>query len=141
MDPSKLKKAAMPKAMGAYLQKKAAAGGHDHGANHPSVRSVDHNSHEIVIETSYRVKVDGKTVNIPLMVDESGNVHCHALPNYQFQSALDMVKAMIDVFPDQFGRRGKKTRKKKKGDSGHTHEHAGKRKAAKKKAKARRRRR
>ena len=86
MDPSKLKKVGTPKAMGAHLKKKATASEHDHGMHEPTIRTIDYHGHEISIETSYLVKIDGKTVKIPLMVDEAGNVHCHSLPNYQFQS-------------------------------------------------------
>jgi hypothetical protein len=33
-------------------------------------------------------------------VDNSGKVSAHALPNYSFVSAVDLVKKMIDEFPD-----------------------------------------
>jgi hypothetical protein len=136
MDPSKLKKVATPKAMGAYLKKKAPIAGHGHAMHHPSIREIEYHGHEISIETTYRVKIDGKTVKIPLMVDESGNVHCHSLPNYQFQSALDMVKAMVDLFPNKFP-----SGKKNKAGPGHTHKHKMKRaQPTRKSSRARRKR-
>lgn len=98
MDPKKLKLAATPKAMGAYLQKTAATT--EHSMHAPSIRTTEYHGHAISIETVYRVQIDGKAVKMPLMVDDSGNVHCHSLPNYQFQSAVDMVKAIVDIFPD-----------------------------------------
>jgi hypothetical protein len=62
-----------------------------------------HKNHTIEIHTTYRVIVDGKRINLSLMVDDNGEVHCHALPNYQLSSALDLVKVMVDLFPDSFG--------------------------------------
>jgi hypothetical protein len=35
-------------------------------------------------------------------VDNKGKVSAHALPNYSFVSAVDLVKKMIDEFPDDF---------------------------------------
>lgn len=105
MDPIKLKLGATPKAMGAYLKKTVATS--DHSMHSPSIRTTDYHGHEISIETVYRVQIDGKTVKVPLMVDETGIVHCHSLPNYQFQSALDMVKAIVDIFPDALPKRKK----------------------------------
>ena len=98
MDEKKLAKAAQPGKLGDYLQKTSEA--HEHHGSPPRV--AIHNGHEIVLETIYRVTVDGKKVDLGLMVDEQGKVHCHSLPSYQFQSALDMVKAIIDLFPDDF---------------------------------------
>ena len=102
MDAVKLERAARPAALGGYLKKSAAApAGHTmHGGQ--SVRTADHNGHQISLITTYRVEVDGKVLKVPLMVDDSGNVHCHSLPNYQFDSAIDMIKAVIDAFPEDF---------------------------------------
>jgi hypothetical protein len=35
-------------------------------------------------------------------VNDAGSVHYHPVPNLNFASALDMVKKIIDVFPDDF---------------------------------------
>jgi hypothetical protein len=35
-------------------------------------------------------------------VDNTGKVSSHALPAYSFVSAVDLVKKMIDEFPDDF---------------------------------------
>jgi hypothetical protein len=107
MDESKLTRAARPAALGGYLKKTAPAMGHEHaGHGHAehgsSTRTAEHNGHQIVLTTTYRVEVDGKELQLPLMVDDSGTVHSHSLPNYQFESALDMVKAAIDLFPEEF---------------------------------------
>jgi hypothetical protein len=102
MDPEKLARGSRPAALGGYLKKKASTAGHDHAGHAASVRTADHNGHQITLTTTYRVEIDGKVLKIPLMVDDSGNVHCHSLPNYQFDSALDMLKAVIDSFPEDF---------------------------------------
>jgi hypothetical protein len=116
MDPTKLKLAATPKSMGAYLKKTAAAS--EHSMHSPAIRTTEYHGHEISIETVYRVQIDGKTVKMPLMVDDAGTVHCHSLPNYQFQSALDMVKAIVDVFPNAL------PKSKKPGSTSGHHAHA-----------------
>src|SRR5262245_13866689 len=104
MDPAKLARAARPAALGTYLKKTAAVPRHDHGhAGHAvSVRTAEHNGHRITLTTTYRVEIDGRVLKVPLMVDDAGNVHCHSLPTYQFDSALDMIKAVIDLFPEEF---------------------------------------
>jgi len=73
-----------------------------------SVRTADHKGHHIVIRTSYVIEVDGRTLNLPLGVDNDGHVHCHSLPNYQFSSAIGMVKQLIDTFPKDFPKPGKR---------------------------------
>jgi hypothetical protein len=88
-----------------------------------NIRKAEHGGHSIEIHTTYRVFVDGKQVNVPLMVDDDGDVHCHALPNYQVSSALDLVKAMIDVFPDTFSGPPKRRSRPRSGkDHGGHHE-------------------
>jgi hypothetical protein len=102
MDAKKVLKAAAPKSLGSYLtklsKKHEAMGGHSMS----SVRSAIHNGHSISLETVYVVTIDGKKTDISLMVGDDGQVHCHALPNYQLASALEMVKVIIDQFPDDF---------------------------------------
>jgi hypothetical protein len=74
-----------------------------------SVRKVEHKSHRIVIRTHYAIDIDGSPFVTPVMVDNSGRVSCHALPNYSFLSAIDLVKQLIDTFPDDFSKsRGEK---------------------------------
>jgi hypothetical protein len=75
-----------------------------HVAHQPgaSIREADHKGHHIVIRTKYEVTIDGKAFRGDLSVANSGNVHYHAIPNVGFASAIDMVKCVIDVFPDEF---------------------------------------
>jgi len=74
---------------------------HDKGASQ-SVREIEYNDHKITIYTQYEIKVDGKPFGGHIYVDNSGKVSAHALPNYSFVSAVDLVKKMIDDFPDDF---------------------------------------
>lgn len=82
--------------------------GHAGHAHAESVRKAEHAGHKIEIRTHYTVKVDGKTVPLPLSVGDDGNVVCHALPNYLFSSAVDLVKTVIDTYPDDFAKRKRK---------------------------------
>ena len=36
--------------------------------------------------------------------------HCHSLPNYQFASAVDTIKTLIDIFPDDFPRKARRAK-------------------------------
>jgi hypothetical protein len=76
-----------------------------------SVREADHNGHHIVVRTSYKITIDGKRFDGVLGVTDSGNVHYHGMPNVGFASAIDLVKAVIDTFTDDFT----------KGSGGHEH--------------------
>ena len=100
---------ASPKKLAAYLLKlpKPKHSMHRHGGLAQTVRTADYKGHRIVIRSTYQVAVDERVMKVPLGVDNDGNVHCHSLPNYQFASAVGMVKQLIDSFPDEFnGRRG-----------------------------------
>jgi len=104
INPQHLADAASPKKFASYLMKLAKPSMHMHDGM-ASLREADYKGHHIAIRTTYQVSVDGRALNIPLGVDNRGNLHCHSLPNYQFTSAVDMVKQLIDSFPGQFGRR------------------------------------
>jgi hypothetical protein len=70
-----------------------------------SVREIEYNGHKIAIYTQYAIRVDGKPISGHVYVDNSGKVSAHALPNYSFASAVDLVKKIIDQFPDDFNRK------------------------------------
>ena len=80
--------------------KKVLGGMHEHTPE--TIRTVDYQGHHIVIGTTYRIEVDGRPVGGHFVVTDDGQVQCHALPNYTFSSAVDMVKSMVDVFPEDF---------------------------------------
>ena len=73
-----------------------------HHAATETIREADHRGHHIVVKTRYEISVDGRKVLGHLGVSNDGHVHYHPIPNLSFASALDMVKAIIDVFPHQF---------------------------------------
>lgn len=102
MDAKTLDKAADPKALADYvagLKPMHHMGG---GGETETVRDSTHEGHKITIRTTYRIEVDGRLFDVPLMLDNAGNLQCHSLPNYQFGSAIDMVKQLINTFPDDF---------------------------------------
>ncbi len=114
MKRSDLLKASSPKAIARYVArnapKKRRAG---HMGRHAmeSVREATYNGHHIVIHTSYRIEVDGKALEGHVAVNNAGQVHYHAIPNAAFGSAVDMVKSLIDVYPDDFPTPGRARRK------------------------------
>ena len=67
-----------------------------------SVREADYKGHHIVIETSYKITIDGTRFEGVLGVTDAGDVHYHGMPNVGFASAIDLVKAVIDTFPGDF---------------------------------------
>jgi hypothetical protein len=73
---------------------------HDHGTDgeSTSVRTAVHRGHEIRIETTYRVTIDGKPLEGGLEVLDNGAVHYHGLPQYALPSAIDMCKRVLDYF-------------------------------------------
>ena len=73
-----------------------------HHAIQETVREMDYKGHHIVIGTTYRIEVDGRSLGGHFIVTDDGQVQCHALPNYTFLSAVDTVKTLIDTFPEDF---------------------------------------
>jgi len=80
-----------------------------------SAREADYRGHHVVIETTYKVTVDGKPFNVGLGVTDGGRVFYHGMPNVGFDSAVDLMKAVIDTFADEFAG----------GDGGGGHDHHG----------------
>jgi hypothetical protein len=65
-------------------------------------RETDYKGHHIMVRTKYEVEIDGQPLMGHLGVNDEGSVHYHPVPNMSFGSALDMVKKIIDVFPQDF---------------------------------------
>lgn len=84
---------------------------HPHGEAMESVREDAYRGHRIVVRTSYHIEVDGVPVEGHLGVTNDGQVHYHAVPNLSFASAIDLVKQLIDTFPEDF----------QSGSGGHEH--------------------
>ena len=97
------------KSIGSYVKKHAPqveeAQRHQHEASE-TVREADYEGHHIVVRTTYQIEVDGVPVTGHLGVTDDGQVHYHPIPNMSFASALDMVRQLIDVFPDDFSNKG-----------------------------------
>jgi hypothetical protein len=111
------------KSIASYVKKHAAAVRKTQRGMHmsQSVREADYHGHHIVIRTTYDIRVDGAPLMGHLGVSDDGRVHYHPVPNASFASAVDMVKQIIDTFPDEFtGRRPKRGG----GMGGHMHPHA-----------------
>lgn len=75
---------------------------HQHGGGMESIRRMTYRGHDIVVRTTYDIQVDGSPLGGHLEVTNTGLVHHHAVPNYVFPSAIDLVRQLIDAFPDDF---------------------------------------
>lgn len=80
--------------------------GHGHGQGHTTAmettREANYGGHHIVVRTTYQIEVDGMPIRGHMGVTNDGQVHYHAVPNLGFASAIDLVKQLIDTFPDDF---------------------------------------
>ncbi len=82
---------------------------HDEHDEHPhgedglsrSVRSFEHGGHEVRIETTYRITIDGQPLPGHVEVLPDGTVHYHRFPQYAPHSAVEVVKAVIDTLWDK----------------------------------------
>ncbi len=95
-----------PKSIATYVKSNAARARKAQQMHHGDsvvTREADYKGHHIVVRTRYEVEVDGKPLMGHMGVNDLGSVHYHPVPNLSFPSALDMVKKIIDVFPDEFG--------------------------------------
>jgi hypothetical protein len=73
--------------------------GHDHGG---SVREDTYKGHRIIIRTHYEIEIDGKPFAGSLDVAQGGTVQYHGIPNVSAVSAVDLMRAVIDAFPNDF---------------------------------------
>lgn len=93
------------KAIAAYATdviRPALSAHHTHEGEMSGSRKVEHRGFQISIRTSYRIFVNGRRIRTMLQVDNDGQLTCHAMPNYSFMSAVDLVKQLIETFPDDF---------------------------------------
>ncbi|WP_457032682.1 hypothetical protein [Kitasatospora sp. P5_F3] len=102
MDPQALTTAAEPAALADYLAGLPQPPPTHHHGPARTVREDAYQGHRIVITTTYEITVDGRPLPAHVGVSNDGEVHCHALPAYQVRSAVDIVRALIDNFPDDF---------------------------------------
>ena len=112
MAPRTAEETPTPQSIASYVKTNAAQAKiaqHMHGHEHEAsmvTRETDYKGHHIVVRTKYEVEVDGKPLVGHLGVNDAGSVHYHPIPNMSFNSALDMIKKVIDVFPDDFASNG-----------------------------------
>lgn len=80
-------------------------GDHDmsHGTQVTSVRSFDHGGKAVEIAATYEVKVNGVARQLHFSVGQDGKVTSHLRPYVAYDSLVDMVKDIIDLYPDDFG--------------------------------------
>jgi hypothetical protein len=89
-----------------------------------SVRELTHKGHTVRIITTYRVEVDGKPADLHLSVDEDGQVFTHATPFVTYASAVDLMKAVMDAYPeDAFANPSGATSLSAPGSPDHNHAH------------------
>jgi hypothetical protein len=106
IDRKALEEASDPKNIAAYVAGQPVEMAMDHGQGAggtiETVREDDYKGHHISVRTTYRIEVDGRALDVPLMIDNDGNIHCHSLPNYRFDSTVHLVRQLIDTFPNEF---------------------------------------
>ena len=67
-----------------------------------SVREEDYKGHHIVVRTTYQIEVDGRPLTAHIALSNEGQIAYHGLPNMNFDSAIALVEAVIDHFPEDF---------------------------------------
>jgi len=67
-----------------------------------SVREFTHAGHVVRIITTYHLELDGHPIRAHLSVDEDGQVYIHATPFVTYASATDLMKTVIDAYPESF---------------------------------------
>jgi hypothetical protein len=102
MNKSELSQAADPQTLVESIRRYQPSQHEHHGGVMSSVREATYRGHRIVIRTSYQVEVDGVAIEGHMNVTNDGQVHYHPVPNLSFGSAVDLVKQLIDIFPDDF---------------------------------------
>lgn len=102
MNKSELAPAANPQSLVESVRRYRPPHPGHHGGTRENVREATHRGHRITVRTSYHIEVDGVTIEGHTGVTNDGQVHYHPIPNLSFSSAIDLVKQLIDTFPDDF---------------------------------------
>jgi hypothetical protein len=66
------------------------------------VRCAEYRGHEIEIVTTYEISIDGTPVHFHASVGDDGMLRCHEAPYAAVPSAIDLVKHLMDLYPDAF---------------------------------------
>lgn len=90
---------------------------HPHGHHGVSVREDCYKGHRIVIRTTYEIEIDGQPFAGNLDVSNSGTVQYHGIPNVSAPSAVELIRSVIDSFPEDFAADGP-------AEAGHHHDGA-----------------
>jgi hypothetical protein len=75
---------------------------HPHTGPVTVVREDDYRGHHVVITTTYEITVDGAPLPVHIGISNDGMAHAHGLPTYEFASLVDVIRALIEFFPDEF---------------------------------------
>ena len=75
---------------------------HAHGGPVSSTREFYTAGHHVKITTTYVIEVDGAPIYLHAAVGDDGKLMCHSAPYSRFQSAVEMVKAVIENNPEAF---------------------------------------
>jgi hypothetical protein len=67
------------------------------------VRTTECGGHNIQIKTSYEIAVDGVPFAGHVELDNSGRLHTHACPYHEFASATEMMRHIVEAYPESFG--------------------------------------
>ena len=66
------------------------------------IRQDDYKGHHVIVKTTYNITIDGQVVTGHIMLTNLGQVQYHGLPNHSFDSAVELARALIDNFPEDF---------------------------------------
>ena len=69
------------------------------------IRQDDYKGHHILVKTRYEMTIDGQVVTGHIMLTNLGQVQYHRLPNHSFDSAVELARALIDNFPEDFAKK------------------------------------
>ena len=82
------------------------SGGHGHGHGHAVAISTEreamHAGCHIRVKTTYEISVNGQPFAGHVVVGNDGQMYTHACPYTDFPSAIDMMKHLVDVYPEFF---------------------------------------
>ena len=69
-------------------------------------REAEYRGCFIQVKTTYEIKVNEKPLGGHFSLGNNGRVYSHACPYRDFGSTVDLVKCMIDLYPDGFPKQG-----------------------------------
>lgn len=95
-----LNDAAKTAVISSFLMDNGAAlwtGAHAHGVDAETV--AVHRGRLITVKRTYDIRIDGTPLSLPVSVDRFGRVSCHALPYVSFESAVDLLRSLLDAVP------------------------------------------